>query len=182
MTAAWLLGCAVLASAVGPQRPCAEGPAELIATLRELEEQGRFGEILEHITPDQREAYLFMSWFDAAYTAMGSAPDVSQRYRTIVETHGLDEDWLSEDLTGRDGLRRVAEKAFRNVDVAALLHEVASFRLEHGRFGVAFGFVGELRGLHIEDDWARASIERSEFELVRQVETWFWCPFPDLDR
>src|SRR5262245_49109919 len=65
-------GAGVLAA--GPRGSAAGTPGELVATLSALEEQGCFGEILEHITPDQREAYLFISWFGAFYDAIGGEP------------------------------------------------------------------------------------------------------------
>jgi hypothetical protein len=173
------LGAGVLAA--GPRGSVASSPAELVASLRTLEDQGCFGEILAHVTPDQREAYLFISWFGAFHDALGGEPEAAERYRAIVVEHGLDEEWLSKDVTGPDRLRRVAADAFRRVDLAELLADLARFRVEHG-CGVAFGFVGRLRELHVEEDWALARIEHSEFELLRCDETWSWQPFADLDR
>ena len=173
------LGLVAGVLAAGPRG--STSPAELVATLGPLEKQERLGEILAHLTPDQREAYLFISWFGAAYDALGGGA-AAESYRAIVAEHGLDEEWLSEDRTGRGRLRRVAAEALRRVDQAELLADLARFRKDHGRFGVAFGFAGRLRELHVEEDWAYARIGRSEFQMVRCEETWSWRPFEDLDR
>ena len=176
-----VLGCAGSAASPSAADPADDARA-LIARLQALEEAGRYGEVLEHITPDQREAYVFISWFGAAYDAIGAAPETVGDYRAILSTHGLDEDWLSEDASGQDGIRRVAAKALRDVALAPLLDDLARFRLEHGRFGTAFGFEGELRELHVEEGWARDRIEDTELELLRVDGAWTWCPFPDLAR
>lgn len=156
-------------------------PRELVALLGELEEHERYGEILGLVTPGQREAYVFVSWLGAAYDALGGEPEVVAAYRAIVRDHELDEAWLGEDATGDDGVRRLASQALRGVDLAPLLHDLAAFRRAHGRFGVAFGFDGELRALHVEEDWALARIERAEHELRRCEGAWTWCPFPELE-
>jgi len=175
------LGCAGFAAAVDEQAPGDE-PRVLITRLQELEESGRYGEVLDHIAPDQREAYVFISWFGAAYDAIGADPEVRDDYRALVAAHGLDEQWLSEDATGHDGIRKVAAQALRGVGLGPLLDDLARFRLQHGRFGTAFGFEGELRELHVEEGWARARIEDTELELLRVDGAWTWCPFPDLAR
>ena len=176
-----LLGCAGVAAPISEEGP-GDDPRALIAHLQELEATGRYGEVLACITPHLRQTYVFISWFGAAYDAIGSDPDVGDDYRAIVSTHGLDEEWLSEDATGRDGLRKVAAQALRGVELAPLLDDLARFRAEHGRFGTAFGFEGELRELHVEEDWARARIDDTELELVHIEGAWTWCPFPDLAR
>jgi len=175
------LGCAGFAAAVDEQAPGDE-PRVLITRLQELEESGRYGEVLDHIAPDQREAYVFISWFGAAYDAIGADPEVRDDYRALVAAHGLDEQWLSEDATGHDGIRKGAAQALRGVGFGPVLDDLARFRLQHGRFGTAFGFEGELRELHVEEGWARARIEDTELELLRVDGAWTWCPFPDLAR
>lgn len=174
-----LLSWGVLASSRAPERPAAS-PRQLVAVLATLEEEERFGEVLERIAPEKRELYVFVSWLGAAFDAAAAEEEVATAYRAIVAEHRLDEDWLSEATEHAD-LRPLAEKALRDVDLSALLHDLASFRLEHGCFGVAFGFRGDLGELHVEEDWALARIERSEFELVRSEGAWFWSPLPELD-
>ncbi len=175
-----LLSCGVLAVA-GASQVQATSPRELIAQLAGLEEEERFDEVLDRIVPDQREAYVFISWLGASYDALTAGVEAAQAYRTIVWQHRLDEAWLSEDATERDGVRRLAAKALRGVDLASLLHDLATFRLEHGRFGVAFGFEGELRELHVEEDWALVRIRRTELQLLRYDGAWCWWPFPELE-
>jgi len=165
---------------VGPAS--ATTPQKLVELLRDAEQKQRYGEAVELITPDQREAFVFIVWFGVAYDAITTDPQILADYRAIVSEHGLDEEWLSEDATGKDGIRRVASRALRGVDLPPLLDDLAAFQVEHGRFGVAFGFVGELRDLHVEDDWALARIDDSEFELVRGDDAWTWSPLPGLDR
>jgi hypothetical protein len=176
-----LLGCAGVAAPVHEEGPADEART-LVTDLQELEEAERYGEVLARITPDQREAYVYIRWFGAAYDAIGSDPQVGDDYRAIVATHGLDEEWLSEDATGPDGIRKVAAKALRGIELAPLLDDLARFGVEHGRFGTAFGFAGQLRELHVEGRRALARIDDSELELLRVDDTWTWCPFPDLGR
>ena len=176
-----LVACEVPGAVDDPGLP-PHTPEQLIERLRAADRAQDFAGILRLVTPDQREAVVYAAWFGAAYAAIGGEPDVVADYRAIVAEHGLDEDWLSQDATGPDGVRELAALALRDKDLAELFDSMMSYQVELGSRGVVFGLDQPVHELHVEEDWALARLGDSELELVRHDGVWTWDLLPDLDR
>ena len=157
-------------------------PQELVDAIRAVERSGRYGEALRHILPSEREEAVYIVWFAAAYDAIGDDSERREAYAAIVSRHDLDEQWLSQDVSGgREKLRQVAADALRGKSLEALFGDLTAFRVEHGLFGYAFGFLEGPPQLSVAKERASALIGTSEFTFTKHEGRWYWRFLPRED-
>lgn len=157
-------------------------PQELVDAIGAVERSERYGEALRYIAPTEREEAVYMVWFAAAYDAIGDNSERREAYEAIVSQHGLDEGWLSKDVSGgREDLRQVAADALRGKSLETLFEDLTAFRVEYGLFGYAFGFLEGPSQLTVAKGRASARIGASEFTFTRRDGRWYWMFLPQED-
>ncbi len=156
----------------------AENPEALIEHLRQIEKSKDYGAALPSIPVAEREEAIFITWFGAAYDAIGDNRERSAAYQAILGRHPVDEAYLSADMRGRDKLRAVAAEALAEVDQAEFFADLIAFKTRYGRFKYAFGFLDELTAMRVDGESATAQIGLTEFTFVRQNGLWYWRYLP----
>ena len=162
-----------------PARPT-DSPEAVVDHLLAADESGDHGAILEVVAPDQRTTFVWSAWFGAAYDAIAADAATVAAYQAINAEHGLDEEWLNKtagEPVGRDGLAKLADEAFADVDLEALLADLMEFTTAGERFFGPPGEAGESGTVTVDGDRASAVVGRSELELRRlEGGRWYWLP------
>ena len=183
--ASMLLACAA-ASCDGARAQAEEpkptsSPEAVVAHLRAADASREWGAMLDVIAPAERGIFVWAAWFGAAYAAIAADEETVAAYEAICSEHGLDRTWLDEtsgESIGREKLAQLADKAFADVDRAALLTDLLAFTTGERSF---FG-TGESDGkIAVEDERAVATLGGTELVLRRVDGAWYWFRGGDED-
>jgi len=151
----------------------AAGPGAVLDAVRSAEAARRYADVLALLPPEDRLPTVFMTWFGAAYTAIGGGAKADD-YAALRARYGLDDAYLSQDMTAPRAIRGVAAEALAGIDVPALYQDLIAFEVAHGRFGSAFSMDEPTRNLVLDGDTATAQVGSRQVLLVRLDGRWYW--------
>ena len=153
-------------------------PASVAAHMVAADQNRDYGSLLDVMAPHYRTTFVWAAWFGAAYEAIGGDAATVEAYEAINARHGLDPEWLnrtSPDPVGRVGLAALADEAFADVDLAALLGDLLRMTVGDETF---FGTPGSDDGaVALDGDRALAQVGSGE-HVLRRLEDggWYWFP------